>query len=112
MASNAELKEKIAAIDPDADVEGLNNAQLGKLLKELKASEDPEPAADPAPAPEPAAEPVAATSSKGGHVVAKGKAITTGRGILGGGESISVKDISGGQSAFDALVKAGAIVKG
>jgi hypothetical protein len=43
--------------------------------------------------------------------VAKGKAITSKRGILSNGAEVSAEDLGGGKTALDALVKSGHIVK-
>jgi hypothetical protein len=46
------------------------------------------------------------------YVIAPGKAITTIRGILAEGAPITAADLSGGQDAFDALVKGGYVIAG
>jgi len=43
-------------------------------------------------------------------VVAKGKSVTCKKGIVGEGEAIAVKDISGGEERFNALCESGVIV--
>ena len=99
MASNKELIEKIKAINPDAETDGLKNTQLVAMLKILAPPEDA-----PAPPEAPKAK---------GYVIAKGKAITSERGILSAEDGIVVaKDFNGGDETFQRLIKSGAIVKG
>tara|TARA_R110002153_G_C13332612_1_gene498615 strand:- start:32679 stop:32936 length:258 start_codon:yes stop_codon:yes gene_type:complete len=43
--------------------------------------------------------------SKYSHVISKGKALTTKRGILGEGQGICSKDLAGGDEAIAAFVK-------
>ena len=43
--------------------------------------------------------------------IAKGKAITTKRGILSDGDEIKAEDLNGGQKAIDAFVKTKHIIK-
>jgi hypothetical protein len=96
MATNAKLIEDIKAINPDAVTEGLNNAQLTASLKLLKGPEDSPPA------------PPATTKSKG-LKIAKGKCITSKRGILEAGEPVTANDFSGGADTLANLVKTGAV---
>lgn len=84
MASNAELKASIVALDESATVEGLNNAQLSALLKELKGAAEAEAEAETL------------------RVVA-GKSITSKRGILGPNEPVHESDVHD----LDALKKRG-----
>lgn len=96
MASNKELSAQIAAINPDAVTDGLNNAQLAAMLKDLRSDS------------------VDATSSPSGadvFKVAPGKAITSLRGILPEGETVEPSDFHGGVEAFAVLCEKGHIVK-
>jgi len=51
------------------------------------------------------------TSSQEAFVVCQGKALTSARGILSDGASISAKDLAGGDEAFKAFIKGGYIEK-
>lgn len=77
MASNVELAASIAALDESAVTDGLNNAQLTSLLKDLKAKADEE----------------AAAKAKVLRV-APGKSITSKRGIIGPGEEVHETDVN------------------
>lgn len=46
-----------------------------------------------------------------GHRVAEGVAITSKRGMLRAGASITAADLSGGQKALDALIKQSKVIK-
>jgi len=122
------------------DTKGLNNQALTELVAHLEkradaaAQKPPEaPKAPPAaPAtetsPKPARPPIdgasdgskggpppkappKATKSKAPYVVAKGKALTCRRGVLGPGDEIKVSDVSDGQAGLERLVKSGHVVK-
>lgn len=113
MPSNKQLNEKIHALNPEADTEGLTNAQLKAMLAELEAAAeaaDSEPAADPEP---PAAEPATVAEPAEGfaYTVADGKAITTKRGVLSEGAGVNVDDLAGGKGAASSLADAGLLVK-
>jgi hypothetical protein len=104
MASNKELIEKIKEINEDAVTEGLTNAQLTASLKLLKGADDSPPAP---PATTPPAPP--ATAKSKGLKIAKGKCITSKRGILEAGEPVTANDFSGGADTLANLVKTGAV---
>ena len=86
MASNVELVASIAALDESAVTDGLNNAQLTSLLKELRAAD--EEAAAKAKADEEAAAKAKVLR------VAPGKSITSKRGIIGPGEEVHETDVN------------------
>lgn len=125
MASNEDLKKDILAIDANAQVDGLNNAQRADLLKKLKedpnylkgdgdADENTEGVTyDEADAAEQAevadAEPEEEKLAP--YTVAKGKAITTLRGIKSDGDEIKADDLPGGKKALDGFVKSKHVVK-
>ena len=92
MASNAELKAKILALDAESEVEGLSNKDLVTMLSALNTIDDIE-------------------SADAGYTVADGKSLTTKRGILGDGAQIKAEDLAGGQEAIDAFLKSGHVVK-
>lgn len=102
MASNNELRAQILAIDPHASVDGLNNKELAAFLAEAKAPTDTVTEAE-------AEAEATAVDAPAGPTIAKGKSITSKRGILTGGDSVTAGDLAGGESAFAALVKAGHI---
>ena len=105
MASNKELIANILAINPSAVTEGLTNAQLSEMVKGLKGSD-----AAAAQADEDAAAQALADAEKP-YTVAKGKAITSKRGILSDGDEVRASDFAGGDEAFAALCKKGHIVR-
>ncbi len=110
MASNKELITSILEFKPDAVTDGLNNAQLAEMLKGLKVQADAaaKALADAAAAAMKEEESKLTEDGKGLTVVA-GKAVTTKRGILAGGETVTAQDLSGGMEAFTALFKNGYI---
>lgn len=140
MPSNNKLIEKAESLAKQlgvsAEVEGKNNQQLVEEVKRLQAIEaqqsngapEPEPqegekspesedeaskddTQEPEAQPEPEPEPKQKAKKADGPAVADGKSITTlKRGILGAGESITAKDLGGGDAAFKALKKKGFIV--
>lgn len=101
MPSNKDLTADIKELDADAVTDGLNNADLSALLKKLREAKDLE-----GDKPE---EPVAVAVAVG-HTVAEGKAITSARGVLEGGDELSADDLGGGADALAALVKSGHVV--
>lgn len=98
MPSNKEYIDEILAIDSDAQVEGLKNADLAALLKYLKSTVQA-PVAPDVP-------PVAPCS----YVVAPGKCITSLRGILVPGDVAEAEHFAGGQETFDTLIENGTLV--
>jgi len=110
------LKQSILALDENADLEGKDVEALTAMLEELKP-EPGNPAQEAADAKskakeerkEQAAEEQAA--KKPPFTIAKGKSITTKRGILADGDEIKVKDLPGGKEAIDSFVKSGHIDK-
>ena len=101
MASNKDLIESIlalalaAAIEPP-ETEGKNNVDLSAILKDLKASAEPEPEEK-----EPELK----------FYIVAGKAITSQRGILSDGDEIKEQDLPDGLKALKAFVKSGYVVK-
>lgn len=100
MPSNADLKAQIAEINPGIEVpEDATNADLTKILKEVKAVAAAASQPDETPKVE---------ASGSSHVVAEGKSIMTKhkgvKGIFGPGRDICVDDVSGGAKAFENLV--------
>jgi len=112
MASNNDLIKSIAALNPDVETEGLNNAQLFATLKSLKLVDTP--AALPSdindgPADD-GREPEAAEEVTAIYHVKMGKALTSKRGILSDGDEIKAEYLPGGQEAIDAFVISGHVV--
>ena len=127
MPSNVNLIKQIGEIANAKgvdipDTEGKNNAQLADILKGLKTPPVAPGAGDDATGdddttiadsgdtgddkesePEP--------EVKAPFTIAEGKSITTKRGILGPDEEIKAADLSGGQTAVNAFVKSGHIIK-
>jgi hypothetical protein len=102
MASNNELIAQIKKLDAESDTEDLTNKELAELLAGLKAAPEDEPEDEPEAAP---------TAPVAPYSVKKGGAVTSKRGILADGQALSAADLAGGQSALDALVKSGHVVK-
>jgi hypothetical protein len=108
MASNKGLIASIlqlalaAAIDPP-ETENKTNAELSAILKDLKASAEPEPE-------EKEPEPEEKEPELKFYIVA-GKAITSQRGILSDGDEIKEQDLPDGLKALTAFVKSGHVVK-
>lgn len=75
--------------------------------KSAKAPASDKPAGDDAKAAKAAAD----KPKKPRYAVAKGKSITSKRGILGPGDEVRVTDLSGGKERLDELAKAGVVVK-
>ena len=106
MASNVELVASIAALDESAVTDGLNNAQLTSLLKELRAADEEAAAkakADEESAAKAKADEEAAAKAKADEEaaakakvlrVAPGKSITSKRGIIGPGEEVHETDVN------------------
>jgi hypothetical protein len=108
MASNKDLIVSILAlalaaeIDPP-ETENKTNAELSAILKDLKASAEPEPE-------EKEPEPEEKEPELKFYIVA-GKAITSQRGILSDGDEIKEQDLPGGLTALKAFVKSGYVVR-
>ena len=51
------------------------------------------------------------SAKKPAYIVAKGKAITSKKGVLVDGAEIKVEDLSGNKEAFDAFITSGHIIK-
>jgi len=122
MASNKELIANILAISPSAVTEGLTNAQLSEMVKGLKGSDAAAAQADEDAAAQALADAAAAQADEDAaaqaladaekpYTVAKGKAITSKRGILSDGDEVRASDFAGGGEAFAALCKKGHIVR-
>ncbi len=106
MASNNELIEQILELDADANTDGLNNKKLAELLAEIKArpaTDEAEAAAAEAEAP---AEPDVEDQLPE-YTVAKGKSLTTLRGVIDGGAAICAKDLAGGEKTLKSLCSKG-----
>lgn len=103
------------------DTAGKSNNDLASLASDLRAKiKDKENATSADQAEKEAAEKAAAeqaekdkavTTKKTGHSVAKGKAITTKRGILADGETIKAEDLPGGVERLKDLVESRHVVK-
>lgn len=114
MPSNKELRGEIEKVAADlkipaaelGELGNMGNQELGAVLTELRTRARDENPPEPADAKAPAA-----PKKKGPHI-AKGKSITTKRGILGPGAPISAADLQGGGETFAKLVEAGYIDKG
>jgi len=106
------LQQSILALDENADIAEKSIEELTAMLVELQ----PEDAAAKnaaevkAVATKKKAED-AKNAKKSPFTIAKGKAITTKRGILGEGDEIKIKDLEGGKEAIDSFVKSGHIDK-
>lgn len=114
MPTNAELLEDILKLDPEAQVEGLNNAKLQALLTRLR--EDAEKKGSEPDSTDEETPPTDETDEAGAvvevvFVVAQGKALTTLRGIIGEGEPIAESDLPSGKEAFDGFIKSKHIVR-
>ena len=97
-----ELLDAILAIDPEYDVDSLdNNDERREALAALQEANPTEPPADPE---QPAADPEP-TEPAGRYTVAKGQSITSKRGILGEHQAITAKDVNGGQETIGSLVE-------
>lgn len=120
MASKLELAaqahELAAELEITVEANGENGGDshdtLTALVADLKAKKaDAENVTSADDAPEaPAADAGEEFEEVPEHAVAKGKAITSMRGILGAGEEIKAEYLSGGADALAALVKAGHVV--
>ena len=127
MASNKVLISQAVAIalalNIEAVTEGLNNADLSALVKDLKAKATEAGVTIPAgPADDKKAEDkekskakqkakATKVEKKPPFYVMKGKAITSKRGILADGDEIKAGDLAGGQEALDDFVETGHIGK-
>jgi hypothetical protein len=115
MASNKGLIASIlqlalaAAIDPP-ETENKTNAELSAILKDLKASAEPEPEEKEPEPEEKEPEPEEKEPELKFYIVA-GKAITSQRGILSDGDEIKEQDLPGGLTALKAFVKSGYVVR-
>lgn len=101
-----------ADLDIDISTEGLNHNDLVDLVRDLNAKKTDEEnvtQADQtlASGPPESGEPIEEMEEVPDFTVAKGKALTSMRGILGEGEGISADDLTGGADALEALVEAG-----
>lgn len=120
MPSNEIYIEQInglaAKLEKTVETEDLNNAQLGQMVKDLRAEvkERIDDAAAVAAAAEKDAGKVAeaeAPKEALGLRVAPGKAITSKRGIVSDGEPVSPDIFEGGQGTVESLVKRGFLVR-
>ena len=99
MATNKDMIADILKLDENATTEGLNNAQLTKLLKELNADEGELLLPD--------VEKVKVAP----YSIAQGKAVTCKKGMLEHGDEIKAEYLGGGQDALDLLVNSKVVVK-
>lgn len=112
MPSNADLTKEANGLAEDLGIEisteGLKNDGLSALVSDLKAKKKDanNPAAENAQA-----EAEAEAEELPPYSVAKGKAITTKRGIRAEGDEVLASDFVGGQKILDGFVKTGHIVK-
>lgn len=98
--ATAEAEAVKATAEATADAEAANAAEAADAVRARDADVDAQQAAEAAEDPPP-------------FVVAPGTSITKmGGGIIGPGDEIMAANLSGGQVAIDAFVKAGKIVKG
>jgi len=127
MASNKELIGQAVtialALSLEIETEGLNNAQLTALVKDLKAKQKDESTdtqADTAEAKKLAAKAKAKAKQlakvkpkpkKPPYYIMPGKAITSKRGILGPDDEVKAEYLAGGQEALDDFVETGYIGK-
>jgi len=119
MPSNADIIKAIAEAAEAAGVdvpetEGLKNDELAEVLSGLKKTDKKQDKADTlvvaaAAAAERTEE--EAKVKKPPFEIAKGKSLTSKRGILGPGKEVKAEDLAGGKDAIAAFVKSGHIVK-
>ncbi len=109
MPSNKDLIAKTlilaTALSLDVKTDGLSNQQLADLVSDLHAKKRD---ADTVTQADTAAKLAKAVP---GYSIAKGKALTSPRGILVAGDEIKPGDLAGGQDALDVFVKSGHVVK-
>lgn len=98
MPSNKELSSSIRAISPELSTDRLNNAQLAKLLADLKAKQRD------------ISDEMFTAARDAEYHVAEGVAITTLRGILADGAQIRPSDLVRGDADLEALIKAGHVL--
>ncbi len=134
MATNEKLIADIAKLDPKAKTAGVNNKDLGEMLKglkaaakveaEVKAKADAEAkakknATDPMAAANEAMSAKADATAKKAKTkkkrppfyVAQGKSVTSKKGILAEDEEIKAEYLAGGQDSLDALVESDTVVE-
>lgn len=122
MASNKDLTAAInaraEALEIDVpETEGLTNADLVILKKELDARETPadaeaEAAAKAAAkADADATPPAVEAETPAPYSVAQGTSLTSLKGILGEGKAVTASDFTGGAETLDSLVERGLVVK-
>lgn len=131
MASNSELIADIKKLDENAQTDGLNNEKLAELRKALKEKHDAGPETDEQRAEREAAARKAKDEAdaeaaegrqkllaekrkkaasklpelkKGEHRVAKGRAVTTKKGVKAYPAGVAASDLSGGEKAFRDLL--------
>jgi hypothetical protein len=110
------LEEARAAAEAKADPGDTRAADAYNAAKGKTAAALAEPTAGAAAAPSnwppnsPVhVEPATTTTEDTGYRVAKGRSITTRRGLLDEGQAIRAKDLTGGQASLDELVANGAV---
>lgn len=124
MPSNKDLTEQINQLSEKlqipVDLDGLSNADLNKLLSDLKAKArdadnatqaDDADGADGADGADNDTQADDAAEPKGVTVVAKGKAITSGAGLLTEGQEVKPEYLPGGATRIAELVAAGICVE-
>ena len=116
MASNAELikliEEAATAAGVDVpDTTGKNNGQLSEILSTIKQAERKQDKADKMKDSSAKADAEAKNPEveKPDYELAKGKSLTTKKGIIGEGKEIKAEYLAGGKDALDALVEKGYI---
>ncbi len=98
MASNKDLISKIKkmAAELGGECPDLSNAKNSELVEMLASGEE---------------ELRRRKAKEMPYTVAKGKSITSKRGILADGAGVTAKDLAGGEEALETLVDAGYVIK-
>ena len=109
-----EVIEAILEIAPDAEIGDKTKAELETMLDGLQAlqpapADDSDSSDEPTPAADSSDEPTPAADSSGTYTVCDGCAITTKRGVLTAGDTLTADDLAGGVDAARAQVAANKI---
>lgn len=121
MPSNQELLDQIAELseklDKKVETEGLNNNELNKLAKELRAElKEFDNGADEAAAKKAEVQAQKEEDAKNapelsGLRVAPGRSVTSKKGIMDENQPVSANIFEGGEETVKKLLKAGILVK-